>query len=260
MRALERRALAGATSPDERLNRSLLIFASALMGFGAVLWVAIYRMMGVAFPIGVPLFYLAGSFAALASFLVRLDFARYRNVQLALILFTPFAMQWSIGSFVSASGVMLWAVLAPLGVMMLESPRRAMPWFVAYATMTIMSGGFDWWLHDTLPGPAAGRGVAVFFALNFVGVSAIICLLAGFFIREKQRLRERLNEKHRELEIEQAKSERLLLSILPAPIAARLKAEQTIADAHSQVTVMFADIVGFTRMSEQATPREIVPC
>lgn len=99
---------------------------------------------------------------------------------------------------------------------------------------------------------------AAFFSLNFAGVSAILCVLFGFFIRQKQRLGEALDQKHRELEIEQGKSERLLLSILPAPIAQRLKDEQTIADAHPEVTVMFADIVGFTRMSEEVTPREIV--
>jgi adenylate cyclase len=258
IRTLERRAVSAGADADEQLNRTLLIFASALMGFGSVLWVAIYRLMGVPFSVAVPLGYLAVSAASLVHFLWRGDFALFRTIQLALFLFVPFAMQWSIGSFVSASGVMLWALLAPLGVMMLAGPRAAVPWVVAYGVMTAASGLFDYYLDQPPPAVPPMRSVAVFFSLNFAGVSAILCVLFGFFIRQKQRLGEALDQKHRELAVEQSKSERLLLSILPAPIAQRLKDEQTIADAHPEVTVMFADIVGFTRMSEEVTPREIV--
>lgn len=61
------------------------------------------------------------------------------------------------------------------------------------------------------------------------------------------------------LQAEQAKSERLLLNILPAPIAHRLKQEQrTIADNFSEVTVLFADIVGFTELSARVSPTELV--
>lgn len=52
------------------------------------------------------------------------------------------------------------------------------------------------------------------------------------------------------LRAEQEKSERLLLNILPATIAERLKAsDATIADGFANVTVMFADIKDFTRLS-----------
>ncbi|MBE9152222.1 adenylate/guanylate cyclase domain-containing protein [Coleofasciculus sp. LEGE 07092] len=59
--------------------------------------------------------------------------------------------------------------------------------------------------------------------------------------------------------IEQAKSERLLLNILPEPIAQRLKREErTIADYFPEVTVLFADIVGFTELAAQSSPIELV--
>ncbi|HBE16182.1 MAG TPA: hypothetical protein DEG17_20645 [Cyanobacteria bacterium UBA11149] len=63
----------------------------------------------------------------------------------------------------------------------------------------------------------------------------------------------------RNLAIEQAKSERLLLNILPEPIAKRLKREElTIADHFSEVTVLFADIVGFTELASNTSPIELV--
>lgn len=54
-------------------------------------------------------------------------------------------------------------------------------------------------------------------------------------------------------------NEQLLLNILPAPIAGRLKSgERTIADAYGEVSVLFADIVGFTRFSAGMPVSELV--
>jgi adenylate cyclase len=56
-----------------------------------------------------------------------------------------------------------------------------------------------------------------------------------------------------------ARSEELLLNVLPATIATRLKAtNRTIADGFSGATVLFADIVGFTKMSSRLTPERLV--
>ncbi len=61
------------------------------------------------------------------------------------------------------------------------------------------------------------------------------------------------------LAAEQEKSERLLLNILPEAIADRLKrAPQSIADGFAEATVLFADVVGFTEMSNRMEPTELV--
>lgn len=61
------------------------------------------------------------------------------------------------------------------------------------------------------------------------------------------------------LSYQQEQTERLLLNILPGPIAARLKLEEkTIADSFSEVTVLFADLVEFTQLSEKISPIELV--
>jgi len=63
----------------------------------------------------------------------------------------------------------------------------------------------------------------------------------------------------RMLSEERERSERLLLNILPASIAERLKSsEAAIADHSEEVTVLFADIVGFTPLSAQKTPQALV--
>jgi adenylate cyclase len=61
------------------------------------------------------------------------------------------------------------------------------------------------------------------------------------------------------LKFQQEQSEKLLLNILPKPIAERLKLEQsTIADSFEEVSVLFADIVGFTELSARMSPTELV--
>ncbi len=61
------------------------------------------------------------------------------------------------------------------------------------------------------------------------------------------------------LKFQQDQTERLLLNILPKPIAERLKIEQsTIADSFEEVSVLFADIVGFTELSARMSPTELV--
>jgi PAS domain S-box-containing protein len=71
--------------------------------------------------------------------------------------------------------------------------------------------------------------------------------------------RKEIERLYSELAVERQRSEQLLLNILPVPIAERLKRGQTtIADSFAEVTVLFADIVGFTPMSATQSPAELV--
>ncbi|MGC1197084.1 MAG: adenylate/guanylate cyclase domain-containing protein, partial [Geitlerinemataceae cyanobacterium] len=76
---------------------------------------------------------------------------------------------------------------------------------------------------------------------------------------EKKRLRDREKAYLQQLSEEREKSERLLLSILPQPIAERLKQNpHTIADSFPDVSVLFADIVGFTQLWSRISAAELV--
>ena len=68
-----------------------------------------------------------------------------------------------------------------------------------------------------------------------------------------------LQEKNVVIETERSEIERLLLNVLPTPIAKRLRrGEQTIADSYDSVSVLFADIVDFTKLSASTTPAGLV--
>lgn len=76
---------------------------------------------------------------------------------------------------------------------------------------------------------------------------------------EKKRMRDWEQVYTRQLEEEKKKFERLLRSILPDSVAGRLnRGEGAIVDSFSEVTVLFADLVGFTGMSLHLQPTILV--
>ena len=77
--------------------------------------------------------------------------------------------------------------------------------------------------------------------------------------KRREELEKEVKERTKELEAEKHKSEELLLNILPAGLAEELK-ENGFAKAkrHEMVTVMFSDFKGFSLISEQLEPEELV--
>jgi class 3 adenylate cyclase len=172
----------------------------------------------------------------------------------------PFVVQWTIGNFITASGISLWGLLAPVGAVLFFSVGESVAWFFAWCFMIALSGMFDFLLADagsaTLAVPV--RTSVVFFALNFIAVSTIVYSLLNYAIQEKQKIQAKFDEAHQLLEIEQQRAERLLLNILPEPVATRLKhSDQTIADGFADVSVMFADIVNFTQVAANMAPNQV---
>ena len=250
-------ALERGLSPEEKLAGDMLVFSTALMMVASMLWLAIYWSFGQRYSTLIPMLFLLSSLCTIVFFLKTRKLPVFCLMQLSLFLFTPFVLQWSMGNFVNSSGVSLWALLAPVGAIVIVGTRESVPWFVAYIFMTAMSGMFDYVLWDVKQ--TDQRTVAVFFALNFVSISAMVYVLLWYFSREKTKLRDAVDAQSQAVALEKDLSERLLLNILPEPIAIRLKRQETnIADGHADVTVMFADIVNFTHMSEEMSPNETV--
>jgi class 3 adenylate cyclase len=76
---------------------------------------------------------------------------------------------------------------------------------------------------------------------------------------EKKRLRDREKIILQQLRLEKERSDALLLNILPEPIVARLNlGESMIADHVADATILFADLVGFTRLSAQLSAPRLV--
>jgi class 3 adenylate cyclase len=95
--------------------------------------------------------------------------------------------------------------------------------------------------------------------LSLGGIGALIAYRLERQARESFLQRRVIDDQVHALAAEKARAEELLLNVLPASIAERLKrGQRPIADGFGQVSVLFADIVGFTKMSERITPVELV--
>lgn len=252
-------------NPDDdaetRLKKSLLIFATGLVCLGSMLWLFLYGQMGPQFSATPPLVFQLLLVSNLLFYFHSGNFNFFRYSQLALFLFAPFAVQWSIGNFISASGTSLWGLLAPIGAVLFFGVRESGAWFFAYIFMTALSGFFDYFLADAIVPNATKIPIQTsvfFFALNFAAISSIVYLLLRYAVQEKAKTQANLEETHHLLQIEQDRSEKLLLNILPGPIAERLKNDnQAIADGFADVTVMFVDIVNFTKVAEGMSPQQV---
>jgi class 3 adenylate cyclase len=245
-------------SPEEKLSGDMLVLTTGLMVLASVLWLSVYWSMGQQYSVSISLAFQALSAATIAFYLRTRKLQLFAMIQLGLILFTPFAMQWTIGNFVTASGVSLWGLIAPVGAVTVLGTRQSLPWFFAWLFMTVLAGVFDYLLSGA-PVKMDMQTVAVFFVLNFAAISLMIYSLLWYFASEKQKLRAEVDMQHEQLRVEKERSERLLLNVLPRAIAERLKrGESNIAQGHADVTVMFADIVGFTKMTEELAPVETV--
>ena len=248
-------------SEEVRIQKSLLMFAMGLTTMAPVVWLVVYSALGAKVSATVPFTYQLISLATLVLYLVTRNFALFRLLQLTLYLFFPFFLQWTMGNFMTSSGVVLWGLLAPVGAILVYSARDSIPWFVAYIALIALSAFFDHQLAGSVVASAVQiptEASVVIFALNFAAMSSLIYFMLRYASLEREKSNARLEDAHQKLKIEQERSERLLLNILPGAIAERLKEQEgTIADGFADVTVMFADIVNFTSIAEGMSPNQI---
>jgi adenylate cyclase len=129
--------------------------------------------------------------------------------------------------------------------------REAVSWFAAFIVTVAAAAAVDPLIVNRTADIPRTINI-LFFALNVLGVTGTCYVLLQYFVHERERIAAALAD-------ERERSERLLLNVLPEPIATRLKSgEELIADGVSEVGVLFADIAGFTPMAETMPPEEVV--
>lgn len=96
-------------------------------------------------------------------------------------------------------------------------------------------------------------------AVRHLAIQAVTQLELRRQLLERDALVRQLEEARATMAAEQARSEQLLHTIIPAPIAAELKASRQVQPRHYDLaTIMFADFVGFTRLTEAMQPAALV--
>jgi adenylate cyclase len=251
-RVLERLATIGADPEDDedaRLQKALLVLIAVLILPVSFTWAFLYVTFGS--PWGyVAIVYAAISIGSILLFARNHDFELLLRIQLVDILLAPTLSMIPIGGIISAGGVGIWGIMAPLGALIFRGAGAGVRWFVLYVAIFLGSG-----IAGLLLAPE--RSLPEWFSnlmtvLNItVGGSLIFTILALF---AKQR-----EEALDEVKVEHERAENLLLNILPGSIAERLKGHPgTIADQFAAASVLFADVVDFTPRSEKLPAADVV--
>ncbi|MEK6222162.1 MAG: adenylate/guanylate cyclase domain-containing protein [Chloroflexota bacterium] len=231
-------------SEEIKLQKAILTIISFLIATAGMFWGGLYFYYGVPLSGIVPMSYAIISYLSLLIFFRTKSYKFFRFSQLLLMLFLPFILQWSLGGIALGSMVMIWAFLNPLGALMFEGPKKATPWFAAYVALNIFSG----WLDPRLPIPAnrvPENGVILLYVMNITVMAFITFGVLRYFVLQRDAARQR--------------SEELLDNMLPKQIADELRVEKkTTAKQYKEASILFADLVGFTSMSEEMTPTEMI--
>jgi guanylate cyclase len=235
---------------DLRLKKTLLLGIATMVALAAFFWSFVYAWFGEYVPAAIPFSYALVSSLSIVLFILTRRYQLFRSSQLLLILVLPFLLMISLGGFINSSAVILWSLLSPLGALLFATPQQAIIWFGAYLGLVAVSGFLQPLVR--VDGNLPDLVVLFLFVMNIASVSTIAFILLNYFVRQEHKSMQLLK-------IEQDLSERLLLNVLPKEIAGRLKKDEgLIAQQHDAVSILFADVVGFTNLSERLTPRETV--
>jgi guanylate cyclase len=227
-----------------RERKELLVGVSLMVLPAGVLWGALYWWFGEPGAALLPWAYTAASVVFLAVFARTHSIELLRTAELALILVTPALLMLVLGGLVPSSGVILWSLLAPLGAVVFDSPRRAWLWFGAFVGLLAVGVPLARVVRPDAADLPEGA-VLAFAALNIGAVSFVAFTLLVAFARQREAAQRRV--------------ENLLANILPGEIAERLQVEpQAIADHFDEASILFADVVDFTPMSSRLDASEVV--
>lgn len=230
---------------DQRLRR-VLVLAAVLMVMPAALgWGAIYWFFGEPIAALVPWAYSVIAFVGVGVFAVTRDYRVFAVSQFVPFIVLPFVLMWILGGFVSGSAVALWAWVAPLGARLVGHRRAALALFAAFGVGTVGSAILR-------PVSASGNNladvvVAALFVLNVVGVAIITFVLVDAAAGGRE-----------ETVVSMRGIVRRYFSPDVAGVILADPARQELGGEVVDVTILFADLGGYTTYSGERRSHEVL--
>jgi guanylate cyclase len=234
------------TDSDEIRSEKFTIFLmSCSCCFAGVAWsVMYYFVFGAGLIAALPL-----SFAVIVGAVLVISHLSKSHrllvyTQIICIIYITTLIQWSIGGVFDSGFVLAWAYCGPVIALMFLSLRYSFIWLILYLLNVFVTVIFDDFF--SAHGEAVSQNTKILFlALNISVSSIVVFVFAGYFVSSALRERENAN--------------RLLLNIMPARTARELKNKKgVIAEEYDDISVLFADIAGFTEYSDDLPPDELV--
>ena len=222
------RLINGGSLPSVILSLGL---AAVLLAFGEPVAAGLTAFLSACFLVGYLVIARTGSVLMLSWIVTVASVGSHAGIHLAM------------GGLVNSGAVLGYGVSLAF-VTSWVSRRGAVVLAAVYGLLVVVALFYEETLSSWRE-PPDGALTAFAFAVMFLTNIALITLLEGAMLRR--------------LSLERARAETLLLNVLPAEIASELKETGTTrARSFDSVSVLFADVVGFTRIAREATPEETV--
>jgi len=247
MQGILRRLLSIGADPaddaDTRLRKLLLVVAALTIAPLALLWGLLYWIGGATGPALIPWAYTAISIVGLAAFAVTRRYTWFAVSQFTPYMILPFLLMWNLGGPVNGSGVAVWAGLGPIVALLLGHRRMGTALVALYAGLVVVGvlvtvpseASLPSWLRD------------LFFVLNLAGVPLVAWLLVRVFAGGQEGVLQSVRS--------------MVQRFLPTELVRVASADPhrlELGGEIAEVTVMFADLGGYSTYAERLAPSEVV--
>ena len=237
---------------DSRLRRMVFIWASLAGVPCLAIYCAVYIVLGAPLAALIMFAYMGIVLIDLIAFgMTGRGFPQFLLFLTLSPMIASFLLVIILGGLMGSAMHVVWGLLTPLGALVVYGPKAATRGFAVYVGVLGLGTFLSYNTTDPI-NVLDPRRVAALMGLNIIGVSAFAFTILHYFVRERDLALGLLRS-------EREKSEALLLNILPKDIVSILKREsRTIADHFEGASILFANVVDFTPMSEQMSPTELV--
>ena len=185
-------------STEDTMRKRTFTLLTSLKCLCCFPWALMYFAFGLSAAAVFPLSFAAIILISILVFLAGKNFTAFVTVPAFFMLLIPVALQWQLGGFAASGAVMLWSVLAPLGVLVFRGVGEAKLWFAAFVLLV-----FGACALELYPAAAEDRPVwmiGVFFAMNIGAVTAIFFGTIHYFVHQVGKEQATVKEKNAALE------------------------------------------------------------
>jgi guanylate cyclase len=159
----------------------------------------------------------------------------------ALITLQQLYKSMLLGGLIPSSLEVMFGLAVALGALLILGRKEALFWFGVFVFQVVFAMVIPNYVEPTY----AVTDTTATSGFNLIAMGVLIMVTTLYFVRQRDRY--------------QKESDDLLHNILPDEIATRLKTDPAmIADAFPAASVLFTDVVGFTPMTAEMSPPELV--
>lgn len=201
---------------EEQVKRLILIRLLLITSILGISWGLFYIFyLGLTVPGLCPIVYALLSFVNLFQFFIFKKYSSFRITQLIFILFLPFCMHISLGSFTNASCVVLASLLCPIGALMFHSEKIARLFFYGFIIVVIIAGLFDVYEVRT-EAKLNNTFVVIFFVLDIVVICSIVFVFLEYYVVKEKELKNLLIQKNKDITDSITYAKKIQEAILPS--------------------------------------------